>query len=77
MPRVDGWGHPYEYRLLADAPPASGSTTGHAVMRSPGRDGLLAREHYYEYRRGTFDPHDFDLDIVWVDWRFTRLPGSP
>lgn len=74
VPRVDGWGHPYEYLLLADAPVESGNTTAHAVIRSPGRDGKYSVEHYYDYEQATFDALDLDQDVVWIDWRFRRMP---
>ncbi|HXO29934.1 MAG TPA: WG repeat-containing protein [Thermoanaerobaculia bacterium] len=67
VPALDGWEHPYEYRLNVK------SVTGKQVMaiRSAGRDGKFAGN---VYTLTGFDPTDYDQDIVWADGYFVRAP---
>lgn len=68
LPRTDGWGHPFEYRVAWDNPRAS-----HVILvRSPGKDGEFSGS---TYESGSFDPDDVDQDIVWGDGFFLRWPG--
>lgn len=68
LPETDGWGRPLEFRFNLE-----GSLSSRRVMiRSPGRDGLFADP--YEF--GAFPWQDYDQDIVWVDGRFVRWPGT-
>ncbi len=67
VPRTDGWGHPYEFRVAWDDPMA----THVYLIRSPGRDGKFADA---KYEGGSFEPDDFDQDIVWADGFFIRWP---
>lgn len=64
---LDGWGHPIEI-LIAFEPLRS---TRVLCLRSPGRDGTFSAD---TYALGTFDPEDFDQDLVWCDGFFVRLP---
>jgi cellulose biosynthesis protein BcsQ len=68
VPTADGWEHPYEYRLNAENVLAK-----HVMsIRSPGRDGRFANS---TYTVGSFDPNDYDQDIVWADGFFVRWPA--
>ncbi len=66
VPDLDGWSHPYEYRLNSDV-------LGKQVLgiRSPGRDGTWQGD---SYTISSFDPTDYDQDLVWVDGFFVRWP---
>jgi uncharacterized protein len=67
VPEKDGWGHPYEYYLNVEDPLAV-----HVMgIRSPGRDGRFSAD---SYTVTSFDPSEFDEDIVWVDGFFVRWP---
>jgi len=65
VPRVDGWGHPYEYRL--DVKNVLNKTV--MSIRSPGRDGKYSGD---SYPVESFDPTDYDQDIVWGDGFMVR-----
>jgi len=67
LPRVDGWGHPFEYRVAFDDP------LGARVLsiRSPGADGRFDAD---VYETGPFDPDLYDRDIVWTDGYFVCWP---
>ena len=69
VPKKDGWGHLYEYYLNSDRP------LDPQVMsiRSPGRDGRFSDD---TYTVTSFDPSDFDEDIVWADGFFARWPQA-
>jgi len=69
VPKVDGWGNPFELRLSVQ------DTLAQHVMsiRSAGRDGRYSTD---VYRQGKFEPADYDQDIVWVDGFFVRWPQS-
>ena len=68
IPEQDAWGHDLVYAIELDNPPR----TRYALMISPGRDG--AQNNVTE--TGTFDPTDFDQDIVWGDGSFLRAPAG-
>jgi hypothetical protein len=70
VPELDGWGWPYDYRLNTF------NLMGQPVMaiRSTGRDGAFEET---DYAVGSFDPDQFDQDIVWADGSFVRWPGEP
>lgn len=69
LPRTDGWGHPYEYRVAWNKPLAE-----HVfLVRSPGKDGEFSGS---EYEGGSFDPEEVDQDIVWADGFFVRWPQA-
>jgi prepilin-type N-terminal cleavage/methylation domain-containing protein len=67
MPRVDGWGHPLEFRVDQ----AIGSATGAAdyAIRSPARDGQTEGD---TYAGGATS--DFDCDIVYAGGQFIVWP---
>ena len=67
VPETDGWGHPYEYYLNVKDPMAA-QVMG---IRSPGRDGRYSTDHYTV---GSFEPTDYDEDVVWNDGFFVRWP---
>ena len=65
----DGWKHSYTYRLDTTNPErrlvmliGSGGLDGNAVTGS--------------YTVGTFDPTDYNQDLVWADGRFLRRPDK-
>jgi uncharacterized protein len=67
IPNTDGWGNPYEYYLNVENPLAE-QVMG---IRSPGRDGRFSSD---EYTVTSFEPGEFDEDIVWADGFFVRWP---
>jgi hypothetical protein len=69
VPKTDGWGHTYEYYLNTKDPLAQQVMT----IRSPGRDGKFSTNNYTVT---SFDPTDYDQDIVWSDGFFTRWPQA-
>jgi type II secretion system protein G len=67
IPRIDPWDRPYDYHLMEENPNAV-----HVLaVRSSGRDRVDAGD---EYTTGSFEPTDYDQDIVWVDGGFIRWP---
>jgi len=69
FPSLDGWGNPIEFHVVLDAPPRS----GYALVRSPAKDGIFEAD---TYTPGSFEPSDYDQDIVWADGGFVRAPDS-
>jgi type II secretion system protein G len=68
VPRLDGWKNTFDYRVnIVDAV----SATHVMAVRSGGRDGQYAGN---DYTPGSFDPTDYDQDIVWTDGFFIRWP---
>jgi uncharacterized protein len=67
VPETDGWGNPYQYYLNV-ANPMAEQVMG---IRSPGRDGRFSAD---SYTVTSFDPSEFDEDIVWADGFFVRWP---
>lgn len=67
IPALDGWGGALEYRFREENPQGS-RVLG---IRSLGRDGQAEGESYLP---GSFDPTDYDRDLVWVDGGFIRFP---
>lgn len=67
VPELDGWGHPYDFRLNVANP------LGPAIMaiRSPGRDGEFSGDSYVVQ---SFESEQFDEDVVWADGFFVRWP---
>ncbi len=65
VPRFDGWGHPFEFRLNPNFLVAQQVM----MIRSPGSDGVFTGERY---EVGSFDPSDFAEDLVWTDGYFVR-----
>lgn len=67
VPQLDGWGHPYEFRVnVADL-----LNRQLMSIRSPGRNGKFSVD---VYETGPFEPDDFDRDIVWADGYFVKWP---
>jgi type II secretion system protein G len=67
VPERDGWKQDFEFYLNTARP----SARYVMAIRSPGRDGAYDTE---AYEPGSFDPTDYDRDIVWTDGFFLRWP---
>lgn len=67
VPEKDGWGNPFEYYLNIGNPLAEQVMS----IRSPGGDGRFSAD---SYTVTSFEPDDFDEDIVWADGFFVRWP---
>ncbi len=68
LPREDGWGQPYDFRL------DWGAGRGPRLsVRSAGADGVFATD---VYDVGVFPRSDVEQDIVWVDGWFARYPSD-
>jgi prepilin-type N-terminal cleavage/methylation domain-containing protein len=70
MPVMDGWKHAYEYYLNTGNPLAKNVM----AIRSGGRDGSFIGA---SYTVTSFDPTNYDQDIVWADGFFVRWPQKP
>jgi hypothetical protein len=66
VPAVDGWGHPFDYRMN-DEP----LFLPFMSIRSPGRDGLLEGDLY---DTELFPADDLDRDLVWSDGQYYQSP---
>ena len=67
VPNIDGWKTPYEY-FLDTANPLSRHVMG------MGSGGLDKSPIGGSYTVGSFDPTDYEQDILWVDGYFVRWP---
>jgi hypothetical protein len=67
VPKLDGWGNPFEVRLSVQDLLAQQVLS----IRSAGRDGQYSTSLY---KTGSFEPVDYDQDIVWADGFFVRWP---
>jgi len=67
LPPLDGWKRQYEYYLNFAKPTAQQVM----ALRSSGRDGV---KDSTKYTVSSFDPTDYDRDIVWADGFFVRWP---
>jgi len=67
VPDRDGWKQDFEFYLNTVRP----SARYVMAIRSPGRDGNYDAG---TYAPGSFDPTDYDRDIVWTDGFFLRWP---
>lgn len=67
IPAKDGWKRPYTYYL----DPANLRGKQVMLIYSGGRDSSSAAG---PYSIGSFDPTDYDQDIVWADGFFVRWP---
>jgi type IV pilus assembly protein PilA len=67
VPNVDGWKTQYEYYLKTAAP----LDPQVMAIRSMGRDKDSDED---AYSVTSFDPTDYDQDIVWADGFFVRWP---
>ena len=71
IPELDGWKHPYAYRLDIDNPLSERVI----LVMSAGRDGTdTAPEASGEVTVGSFAPTDYDQDIIWGDGYFISWP---
>jgi type IV pilus assembly protein PilA len=69
IPTLDGWRSPYEYYLRTDNPHASQVM----LIRSLGRDKTSDST---DYTVSSFEPTDYDRDIVWADGYMVRYPAK-
>lgn len=72
LPRLDGWKQDFDFTMhLEDA-----QADRLFLITSGGRDATLDGG---EYTIGSFDPTDYDQDIIWADGLFLRWPqkGDP
>jgi type II secretion system protein G len=67
IPRLDGWKSPLQYYLRTDNPHAPQVM----AIRSLGRDKTAEGD---TYTVTSFDPTDYDRDIVWADGFMVRYP---
>jgi prepilin-type N-terminal cleavage/methylation domain-containing protein len=67
VPNVDGWKTPYEYYLKTASP----LDPQVMAIRSMGRNKTDDGD---PYSVTSFDPTDYDQDIVWADGFFVRWP---
>jgi len=69
IPTLDGWKSPFQYYLRTDNP------HGAQVMaiRSLGRDKTAEGD---VYTITSFDPTDYDRDIIWADGFMARYPSK-
>lgn len=66
MPRRDGWKQTFVYRMALDSP----ASERHFLVASGGRDGDLADSFTF----GSFEPTEYDEDVIWADGLFFRWP---
>jgi prepilin-type N-terminal cleavage/methylation domain-containing protein len=71
IPTLDGWKHGYEFYLNTANPLAKNVM----AIRSFGRNGV--NDGGPAYTVTSFDPTDYDQDIVWADGFFVRWPQKP
>lgn len=71
---TDDWDHPLRYECVVP-----GGPTGCTSYRlgSPGRDGVFDHPSLADYEHGTFDPSEYDADIVYGDGQFVWYPERP
>jgi type II secretion system protein G len=69
VPATDGWKNPYDFYLNTANP----SAPQVMLIRSAGRDADASAT---EYEVSSFDPTDYDQDIVWADGFFVRWPQN-
>jgi hypothetical protein len=67
VPRRDGWKFGYEYYLKTSTP----SARQVMAIRSKGRDNAAEAS---SYSVTSFDPTDYDRDIIWADGFMVRWP---
>jgi hypothetical protein len=67
VPPADGWKTPYEYYLNTGNPLAAQVMAIRSLGRNKAEEGST-------YTVTSFDPTDYDRDIVWADGFFVRWP---
>lgn len=67
VPVMDGWKSPYEYFLKTEEILAQNMM----AIRSEGRYSVVDSE---TYTVASFEPTDYDRDVVWADGFFVRWP---
>lgn len=67
VPRRDGWKRDFGFTMRIDDPQADRLF----LITSGGRDATLDGG---EYTIGSFEPTDYDQDIIWADGLFLRWP---
>jgi type II secretion system protein G len=70
IPTLDGWKTPYDYYLNTANPLAQQVM----AIRSKGRGGASGGT---DFTVTSFEPTDYDQDIVWADGFFVRWPQKP
>lgn len=70
IPKADGWGRPYEFRLNTQDPNAPRVM----ALRSGGQDGQYSGD---TYEVSDFAGQDQAQDIAWIDGYFVRWPTPP
>jgi len=70
VPALDGWKTPYDYYLNTENPLAKTVM----LIRSAGRDKTATLS---TYTVTSYEPTDYDQDIVWADGFFVRWPQKP
>ena len=71
IPTLDGWKTAYDY-YLNTAQPAGAA--GHGDPQQGPRQGVAVGT---DYTVTSFEPTDYDQDIVWADGFFVRWPQKP
>jgi hypothetical protein len=69
LPKVDGWGHPFEFAVNRDL-----LGDDNMSIRSPGRDGVF-EEGPYDVGGFSTEGDGPDHDIVWADGYFVAWPN--
>ena len=69
IPTLDGWKHGYVYYMNTANPLAKQVL----AIASGGRDGTVGTS----FSVTSFEPTDYDQDIVWADGFFVRWPQKP
>lgn len=75
IPRLDPWRHAYRYDCWREDPTARGCD--HYRIASAGRDGRFDQLDLKSYTITSFDPTDYDRDIVFGDGTFIAWPERP
>lgn len=70
VPELDAWNRTFVYRMQLTPPIDQRSM----LIVSPGRDGNL--DNGGSYTPGSFEPTDYDQDLVWADGAFLRVPNT-
>ena len=70
VPKVDGWGHPFQFMCLPDE---TGKCTGYALA-SGAKDGRMERELRESVAQPSGATTNFDCDIVYANGKFEEYP---